>query len=103
MPEDCIESSTYEDRYEGVFLRTVDSERCLSACKYADEIIKHNEDLKKNILKVQEEAHLIETASTLNKDQLEVLRIHKRHNQVTSAADMKLLSATSMFPTRLSE
>ena len=54
-------------------------------------------------MQVQEEARRIGTASTLTRDQQELLRIHERCNHVTSVADMQLLSATSVFPKRLSK
>ena len=69
MPEDCVGSSSYENEYEGVFLRSIDSDRHLSACKDAAEIIKYDENLENKLLQVQEEARRIGTASTLNKDQ----------------------------------
>ena len=56
MPEDYFGNSTYEDTHDRVFLRHVDAERHLSACKDAAEIIKHNEYLENKLLKVQEES-----------------------------------------------
>ena len=66
-------------------------------------MIKDNKDLEDKLLKVQEEAHQIGTASTLNKDQLELLKINERHNHVVSVAEMQLLTANVIFPKSLSK
>ena len=100
-PENYIENSTYEDRHDGFCLRSIDSERHLSQCKDAAEIIKHNEDLENKLLKVQEEARRIGTTSIISKDQLELLKIHDRHNHVMSVVDMQLLATTGIFPKRI--
>lgn len=101
LPEDHIENSTYEDGHH--CLRSIDARRHLSACKDAAETIKHNEDLENKLLKVQEEARRIGTASTFNKDQLELVKNCEGHNYATSVADMQLLAATGIFSKRLSK
>ena len=65
--------------------------------------MKHNEDLENKLLKVQEEARRIGTASTLKKDKLELPKINERHNHEVSITDMKLLAATGVFPKKLSK
>ena len=52
LPEYYIDNSTSEDGHEGVFLRSIGTERHLSACKDAAEIMKHNEDLENKLQKV---------------------------------------------------
>ena len=99
--EENIETSTYEDGCEGVFLRSIDAKHHLSAHKDSAEIIKHNEYLENELLKVQEEARVVGTSSTLNKNQLELLKIHERHNQLMSIANIQLLVATRTLPKRI--
>ena len=75
----------------------------MSSWTDTDEIIKHNEDLENKLLKVQEEARRIGTASTLNIDQQELLRIHERFNHVMSAYDIQLLAGTDVIPKSISK
>ena len=72
-------------------------------CKDAAERTKHNEYLENKLLKIQEESRQIGTTSTLNKDQLELLRIHESHHHVTSAATTHLIEATGTFPKSFSK
>ena len=46
MSEDFIDSSAVEEVCEGVFLRSIDVNRRLSACTDTAEFIKHNKDLQ---------------------------------------------------------
>ena len=59
--------------------------------------MKHNEDLENKLSKVQQEACRIGTASTLSKDQLELLKTYERHNHVMPAASVQSLATTVVF------
>ena len=77
MPDDNIESSQFEEEYEGDCLRSIDANRHFSTHTCAAELIKHDEDLQDKLLKVQEESRRIETESTITRDQQELLLIHE--------------------------
>ena len=82
---------------------SIDDNRHLSECTDAAKLVKHNESLQDNILKVQDEVRRIGIASTLTIDQQDFLRIHERHNNDMSVADTQLLAATGVFLKRLSK
>ena len=54
MPDDYIERSVFGEEYEGVCTQSIDTNHHFSACTDAVELIRHNEDFKEKILKVQD-------------------------------------------------
>ena len=103
MPEGYIESSGAEEEHEGTDLRSIDATRRLSTCTDVAEIIKHNDDLKYKLLKVQEEARHLGTAAALTKDKQDLLRVYERHYLAMSVSNTQLLSAVGSFPKIISK
>ena len=87
MTEDCIESSTFEEDYEGSCLRYIDVNSHFPLCTDAYELMKHNEDLQDKLGKVQDESRCIGTSSTLTRDQQDLLRIYETYNHVMYVDD----------------
>ena len=67
----------------------------------AAEVIKKNEDLVNKLEVLQKDIKNIGTADDLTKDQIELLKMHERHDHVISTPDIKLLAAAGCFPKRL--
>ena len=73
---------------EGVALNATDSSTRLHALLDANKLIKKNDDLELKLLNLSKDLKLMSTASTLSKDQAELLRIHEHYNHVLSIADI---------------
>ena len=71
--EDHTESSEEEEECKIICLRFIYSKRHLSAATNVAELIKKNEDLKDDLLKVQEKTCRIGILETLTKDQQDPL------------------------------